>query len=241
MKLTMQIKPILCATAIFFTIFASAQDTKDFRLGVKVAPTFNWTKSKTANLDNDGLGLGFSFGLISDFKIGENYFFSPEILLSSMTCKIAFSDSLSFIDVTKKDTFFNLKRKYNIKYLEIPLTLRFRTNEIGSMRYWVQLGVSPGFLVGSNVTTTTANAFLISEKYNPNKQENDQYEVQNNQDNVRFLRASLIMGLGIEYRISGNTALQVGARFNNGFSDMLKEKKYSMINNFIALEVGVFF
>ena len=39
-----------------------------------------------------------------------------------------------------------------LKYLEIPLTLRLRTNEIGYITYWVQVGVGLGFNIKARAT-----------------------------------------------------------------------------------------
>jgi hypothetical protein len=51
----------------------------------------------------------------------------------------------------------------------------------------------------------------------------------------------MILGAGIEYRISGNNSLYLGARFNNGFTDLLNDKRGKVINNVLGLEVGMFF
>ena len=51
----------------------------------------------------------------------------------------------------------------------------------------------------------------------------------------------MILGAGIEYRVSGNTSFYAGLRFNNGFSDIANDKKAKVINNVLGLELGIFF
>ena len=60
-------------------------------------------------------------------------------------------------------------------------------------------------------------------------------------DDVNFLRASMILGAGIEYNLSGNASFYAGIRFNNGFTDILDDKKSKMNNNVVGLELGFFF
>ena len=46
------------------------------------------------------------------------------------------------------------------------------------------------------------------------------------EDDVALLRAAMIVGLGIEYNLSGKTALLVGATFNNGLFNVSSNKNY---------------
>jgi hypothetical protein len=106
--------------------------------------------------------------------------------------------------------------------------------------------VAPGFIIGNNVTTSAtainpATGFPTDEKYNPNTSESDVYDFLGYEDNINVFRASMILGAGIEYRISGNNSLYLGARFNNGFTDLLNDKRGKVINNVLGLEVGMFF
>jgi hypothetical protein len=104
-----------------------------------------------------------------------------------------------------------------------------------------------GILIGNKVKTTaqTVNAgnpgFPTNESYIPNASDNDNIDFVNYQDNINALRASMILGAGIEYRLSGNTSFYTGLRFNNGFTDILNDKKNKAINNVLGLEIGFFF
>lgn len=244
-KLNTRILSILCL--MLFTSILKAQDERDFRVGFKLIPGVNWVKSKAAYSQSNGSGLGYSFGFMFDIKLADNYYFTPEINITSMTNKVKLKDTaLHTLNDNSGSSYNNISYKYNLQYFEIPFTFKFRTNESDGLRFWGQFGVAPGFIIGNNVTTSAtpiapAKAFPTEEKFNPNASESDIYDFINYKDNSNFFRTSMIIGAGVEYRLSGNTSLYLGARFNNGFTDILNDKKSKVINNVLGLELGMFF
>ncbi len=239
----------LLALLSFFSLNSKAQDDRDFRIGVKVMPGFDWTKAKPSNVKPDGLGIGFTFGLMGDIRLGDNYFITPEVLLTTMTNSLKLDNKEDMVlknDNAQNDTFTNVSYKYNLKYIEIPLSLKFRSDEFSGMRIWGQVGLSTGFMIGNQVRTTAtpingSNKFPSDEKYIPNSGDNKKLDFENHRDNIIPVRAAMILGLGIEYNLSGNTSFYAGVRFNNGFTDILWDSKSKMINNVMGLELGFFF
>ena len=241
-------KPIfLLGLLVFLNQTAMAQDNRDFRVGFKVIPGFDWVKSNSTNVQKNGMGIGYSFGVMADYAIGTNYYFSSEVNITNMTNSMKLrADSIDVL-MKPKDTFNNITYKYNLKYIEIPLLFKFRTKENNYLRYWGQFGVAPGFLISKNVGVMANSIenpqknFPTSEKFNPNDENNKNYDFEGHSDNVSVLRASMILGAGIEYNLHGNTSFYCGLRFNNGFTDMLRDKKSKMVNNVLGLEIGFFF
>ncbi len=235
------------ALVSFFFSNVQAQDDRDFRIGFKIIPGLNVVKAKTSNVLKDGSGIGFSFGLMADIKLDQNYFFTPELNVTSMSNSLKLKDSAKLTLPNVGGNFSKVTYKYNLKYIEIPLTFKFRTNESNGMRYWGQVGIAPGILIGNQVTTAAEQnvqnqpGFPTNEKYISTASENDRYDFNEHSDNINMLRTSMILGAGIEYRLSGNTSFYAGLRFNNGFTDILNDKKSKMINNVFGLELGIFF
>jgi opacity protein-like surface antigen len=248
MKTTLKYTFLLIGLTIF-SISSHAQDDRDFRIGFKIIPGFNWTKAISNDVQKDGTGIGFSFGLMSDIRLAENYFFSPELNITTMSNSMKLkSDSIYTLPNTGSSQDYNkISYKYNLKYIEIPLTFKFRTKESNGMRYWGQFGVAPGFLIGNNVTVLASPAntgtknYPTEEKFIPNDANNNYLDFTRHIDDINFLRASMILGAGIEYNLSGNTSFYAGIRFNNGFTDILDDKKSKVINNVMGLELGFFF
>ncbi len=245
MKLTTKYS-LLLALGLFFGKSVFGQDDRDFRVGFKIIPGFNWAKPKTNNILQDGTGIGFSFGVMTDVKLADNYYFAGEILVSSMSNKIKMKDT-TVQTLPNFGLYDKISYKYNLKYVEIPLTFKFRTKESNGMRYWGQFGLAPGFIIGSNVSTLasptggTLKNFPTDEKYIPNDGESDRYDFVGYTDNINVFRASMILGAGIEYNLSGNTSFYSGLRFNNGFTDFLDDNRTKAINNVVGLEIGLFF
>jgi hypothetical protein len=248
MKTTLKYTFLLIGLTIF-SLNTSAQDERNFRIGFKITPGFNWTKAISNDVQKDGMGIGFSFGVISDIRIADNYFFSSELNISTMSNSMKLkSDSIYSLPSTgSSQDYNNISYKYNLKYIEIPLTFKFRTKEINGMRYWGQFGLAPGFLIGNNATVLASPASIGSksypaeEKFIPNDANNNNLDFTKHIDDINFLRASMILGAGIEYNLSGNASFYAGIRFNNGFTDILDDKKSKMNNNVMGLELGFFF
>jgi hypothetical protein len=128
-----------------------------------------------------------------------------------------------------------MSRKYDIKSIEIPLTLKMRTNEIGNIRYFGQIGFGTSFRFGAK-NTDKFTLGSVTKEYD-----------KTNYEKVAFLRESLIIGLGGEYTLDAGTTFSVGLNFNNGFTDILTgsnpatSKKEKSTLNFLELSLAVLF
>src|SRR5690606_34001031 len=84
---------LLLTSIIFLSNSLHSQDDRDFRVGLKVYPGFDWIKARTSNVKKDGSGIGFSFGIMSDIRLADNYFFTPEINITTITSKTKMKDT----------------------------------------------------------------------------------------------------------------------------------------------------
>lgn len=176
----------------------NAQDTK-FNFGLKVSPTIAWFKC-SGNLDNDGSKIGFAYGLMADFNFTDNYAIGTGIDVTYRGGKV------------KNDT---IKKKTVLQYIEVPVTLKLKTNEIGYVTYFGKVGFAPGF----NIRT----------------------DGDFNKSDIYPFNLALVAGLGMQYSLGGKTALLAGITFNNGFLDLVKAKNAKATSNFIAIDLGVMF
>lgn len=209
-------KILLSAGLIFMVICVNAQD---FRLGLKAHPTFGYLSSEETSFERDGIRLGFSYGLLIDYGFAENYAFATELSVTTNGGK--FSTKLN-------DTVYS--NSYMLQYVEVPLTLKLRTSEIGSMRYYGQFGLS----LGVNVKARNES----SKTYGATTSDVVRTDIE---DEINLLRMGLIIGAGVEYGITGNTELTAGITFNNGFTDIASDDNMKIINSYFALNIGVLF
>jgi len=209
-------------------ISANAQ-FKKYAFGLKAAPQISWIKPNADKYEGNGAKLGFSWGFVSEFNFTENHCFATGF-------NVVFNGGkLKFPYATATDT-GTMNREYRIKSIEIPLTLKMRTNAIGNMKFYGQIGFGTSFRFGAKNTDefVHGNTTVKTDK--------------KNYDNTSFLRESLIIGLGTEYSTKAGTILSAGLAFNNGFSDILTGKNTVISStkekgtlNFVELNVAVLF
>ncbi len=249
----MKKKGLFAVLLLGFGGFSAAQ--AQFSFGFKISPNFAWAKIQDGAMENNGLGLGFSYGLTGDYQLGSvgNYFLSTDILITSAPVKLQQMGTLLNIKGSNEDTFSNVQFDYNLQMLQIPIMVKFKTDEIGGMKYFFQAGLAPSFLTSTRLKTTAdPNIYEGTNltSHNPNSTSNGNFDFNggdNSNDNMDFLddvsafRMSLIWAAGIEYPLSERLRLVGALKFDNGFTDMLKDDKYSGRHNFLSFQVGLMF
>ena len=225
MKITRWI--VLFVIIISAPAIAKAQ-FKSYAFGFKVAPGIGWVHANTKGYSG-GSSINFSWGFVSEFNFTEIHCIATGVNFQFINGKITYPD-------VRNDETGIVDRKLRVKYLQIPFTLKMRTEERNNMRFFGQFGLGTGFrlnakgiddfssLTGSNVSVT------------------------NNIDgDVSFLRESVIVGLGMEYRISSGNMISAGLTFDNGFTNILSWKnkvgseKPKGTSSLIEMSVGIMF
>lgn len=225
----MRTKFLLAVLTVLLGVSAHAQYAP-FYFGLKAAPQLTWMKPNVDNYDGAGAKIGFGWGFVAEFNFTENH------SIASGFNMLFNGGKLKFPAVEGGDT-GNMVREYSLKYLEFPLTLKMRTNEINGLKYFGRIGLGTAFRVGSKSTDefTAENGQIIKKP-------------KANYDKVSFARESLLVGLGAEYEIEGGPKLGAEIVFNNGFTNVLKSKNTLQTNlnekatpNFFELAISVLF
>jgi len=222
-------------TLVFFLMAlwvfsASAQDFQKMRLGFKAVPSLSWIKPDTKDMESKGMAFRLGYGVNGEFYFAPNYAFSTGFTVQYFGGKLSYP--------TKEGVILgNLDRRYYLQNLEIPLTIKMKTNEIGYMTYYGTFGIGPSFNLKARAED---DFFPVGSTSSINTKDRDV------KSDIRFLRASLILGLGVEYGIAGNTSMFAGVTYNNGFTNILKGKDASDKNlqgyaNWLELSVGILF
>lgn len=195
-----------------------------FRLGLTAHPTLGWVKPEVGK--SEGLALGFSYGLLGDFNFAENYSFATGLTITTINGKSTEVNVRPFHDATDGGNMaYDLR--YRMQYIEIPLTIKLKTNKIGELRWYGQFGISNDFNIGAK-----QNAQMLGKKV-----ENDR----NISDYSKFYRAGMVVAAGGEYDLDDRTSLAIGLTFNNGLTNIVKDGDRRAKNHFIGFNVGVFF
>tara|TARA_Y100000782_G_C10186742_1_gene267074 strand:+ start:5705 stop:6475 length:771 start_codon:yes stop_codon:yes gene_type:complete len=207
---------------LFSTLHSSAQDSRSLRLGLSFSPQINWMPPDNTNWDSDGARVGMNYGILADFVLvgNDNYMFSTGFTLSHTGGKLSYPTAYEFFDTASIYTGADAEATYKLRYIDIPLAIKLRTNEIGYLHYYGLFGVTTGFNISAKRD--------IKYQFNGGEYSRDDEDIS---DDVNLFRASLLIGGGIEYKISGNTYLIVGLSYQNGFTNILKGDTYETDSN----------
>jgi hypothetical protein len=124
-----------------------------------------------------------------------------------------------------------------LKYIDIPVLIKMKTNDIGNFRFFGLIGVQPGVRIGSRAK----DSFSAGPTVTYTK------DWHNIDSQTKLFRLSMVIGAGVEYPIDNSTAIVAGVNFINGFSDVLKNKNavtsegHKALPNAFELSLGVVF
>ncbi len=218
----MRTKIILVLLVSLFTYSVKAQFSS-FNFGLKAAPQISWMKPDTDGYKANGAKIGFAWGFIADFNFTENYSIGTGFNMLFNGGKLSFPAIVG-------DAAGTMNREYFLKYIEVPLTLKMKTNEINGTKYFGRIGLGTAFKIGAK----NEDEFTTSDGIKTNA-------AKKNFDGATFIRESLIVGVGAEHEIAEGPKLGVELTFNNGFTNILTEKNVKATPNFFELAFSVIF
>lgn len=269
------LKTFIAAVLLSSSFFAGAQESdmedRKIRFGLHASPNFGWMNPNISQFEKSGLQprLGFGYGLVLDYKFSEssNYLFSTGFnITSNGGGLIEPYDSLVVNEISQNVTnevYYTgkLDRTYRLNYVNVPLLLKMRTNEIGYMTYFAAIGMDLGFR-----TRAFANDDFDWQD-NGSALKPDDRDDENITKQMNFFRTALNISAGGEYNLSGNTNLYFGLGWHNSFMNAFRNKDFNRIlepessgypdldgdgnaipsvkkkafTNYISLDVGIFF
>jgi hypothetical protein len=201
-----------------------------FSGGLYVSPEISWFKPDSKQVEKEKSRMSFGFGLTSDIALTNNFSLNIGLGFLNAGGSLKYLDSLPKIE-TVDSTYLKLPQnkiiKYKLQYLEIPISIKGKTNEIGYISYFLKFGISPLILYKSRADVTVDS--------------NDDIK-----NEVRSVAFAYHIGAGITYKLKGDTKLLVEGIFRNGLSDIEKIKNYAgkdykNILNTIEIRVGIVF
>ncbi|MFH2095756.1 MAG: porin family protein [Bacteroidota bacterium] len=208
--------------------------------GIIVSPVLSWMKpSITKDIESEGVKFGVSFGIGGDFNLSDNFAFSTGLLVNNFGGKLKYTDSIPAFTVDKgtSDSVYSFNPgaiiDYKLQYIEIPFSLKGKTNEIGYMTYFMKAGISPMFKYQAKGDVSQGNIDSESIK-----------------KEVAGFAIGYNVGAGFEYSLGGNTKVLVELVYTKGLTDMTKTELYKsngatgnekVILSNIALRLGIMF
>ena len=201
---------IVCLLLVAFGTLGYSQQ-KPFLFGFKVGPNIGWIRPDAEDYERESVEPGFAWGFLADFFLMENYYIGTGFNIVYLNGNLKYPHGMKMGGDTL--TPGTLQRKYKLKYVEIPVVFKMKTRDFGKFRFYGQIGLGTSFLIGAKADDkfTADNGAVVEE-------END---IENE---ITFVRESLILGVGAQYSLGGSSAIFAGFTFDNGFTDILKRE-----------------
>ncbi|HEY1038622.1 MAG TPA: outer membrane beta-barrel protein [Bacteroidia bacterium] len=237
---------LLAAASLFIAKASLAQVDKNVRFGIRATPAINFmTPDNDKKVQKNGAVMKAGLGLVLEFKITDVASFQTglEYTAAGFKAKYMGSDTAGYlykddaiVEATIKGDSINspnpyygngyssmrlLDRKYNIGYLNVPLTFKLKTKDIGGMTYFGQIGgnlmVKLSTRSTDNVEKSTVNTTtMVTTKSTEKIEKLDIGKTMN------LLTACASIGGGAEYNISGSTSLYASLHYQHHFMNATK-------------------
>ena len=203
----------ILSLAILFSVLVNAQKVSG---GLSFSPILSWTKSDSKLIENDGNRFSVGYGIFADYNFTENFSLSSGININEVGGTVKYPKEIGFLYEDVYDTLPTGARVfYKIRYVEIPISLKGKTNEIGYFTYFMKAGLSPMFrwkVRGDIYQTIDSKEVKIEDV--------------NMKNEVNWFSLSFHVGAGLEYSLGGNTALVAELIYYNGLTDFTNDNSY---------------
>jgi hypothetical protein len=195
---------------VVLTFQVSAQGKKSLQFSLGTSPQVSWLKSDYSNVENEGIRLGIGFGLKADYYFTDNYAFSSGLMIVNSGGRLKYLDTNIGFKIDGSTLVFNtdptldgVTMTYKLQFVEIPLLLKMRTNEISGKTFYGLFGLSAQMNIQAK---GEANQLSVNDA--------------RMRDEVNFLNVGYQIGGGVEYELGKNLGISGGLSFFNGFSDI---------------------
>lgn len=215
----------LLIVSIFFGALLSSSGQSRMKFSVHADPQFAWLSSDEDEVAPDGSIFHIQTGLQMDLFFDKNYAFSLGFGINNLGGNLLYSDSTAFISqgdtivVTPGQTV-----KHSLQYLDIPLGLKLKTEELGYATIFLEIGFNP--MININANATTKDGTLSKE---------------NIREETQLFNLGYHAGIGVEYRLGGSTAAIGGIRWTSGLTDVTKNDKANITTKVVSIHLGILF
>jgi len=212
---------------VLFSCISGAFTQNKIRLSFVGSPSANWMVSNNKVAFECEYQFGYDFGINSDFYFDDEQRYSilSGLMIANTGGELSYQNESDFI-FAGQTLPANSTIRYKLRYVEIPICLKLRTDQFNRMTYWGQLGVTGMISIDSKGFTEDEllDATNINEEINP-------------------FNLDMNVGLGFEYDLSGNNSILLGIVFQNGLLDVTTNNTFSdkTIINSLKLKFGVNF
>ncbi|MBK9391715.1 MAG: PorT family protein [Bacteroidetes bacterium] len=195
---------------------------KRISFGIHADPLVGWFTSENKKVVlNEGARPGFNFGLTFNSYFTDNYAFSTGLSLITAGGKLIYNDTVTMALNSAVKVLPGNDVIYSIKYLSIPVGLKFQSNQIGYITFFTDLGIDPKFVLGGKADIPLMEI----------KKESASAE-------LKDFNLGYHVTAGIEYSLGGTTAMVLGLTFDSNFIDITQDTGDQPIDKILHKMLG---
>lgn len=222
---------------LFVVMISQAQaQYKPILFGLRVGTSLGWVNPDTEGYTSEGVVPGFTWGFIGEFFLMENYAILTgfNVNYNGGNLEYPYYKDVNNDMIPEEGV---LHRKYNLRYIEIPLCLKMKISLSEKINIFAKIGLGTSFRLRANGTDDFVyDGGEVS------------YSKKNIDDDIALIRESLIVGGGFELKFKGSWALIIDLTYDNAFNNMLTGNDQALagtnpkaIQNFVELGAGILF
>ncbi|MCP4121675.1 MAG: PorT family protein [Bacteroidetes bacterium] len=162
-----------------------------------------------------GITLGLSAGALATYN--SESFWSAQIEANYTKAGQNYKESWS-ANACENDL-SDFKRKFTLHYFQLPMLMRFRSQNRGKVKGYGEIGPQIGILIGAKEEVTLSGEEPSGVEFTPAK------------DKVKTFDLGIVVGGGADITVSKNIYINVGLRTTFGFLDINNGDSAAFISN----------
>lgn len=227
--------------AILIVLLGFQVSAQKFGGGLEIGTGFSWLNTDSKNASVESGKIGFTYGAFLDINLTDNFCFTTGVNLNYVGGSVIYKDAIQLRwDEVEHNIMAGSEVSYKIQYVEVPISIKGKTQEIGYITYFGRLGAQPSIAVKSRADIDGI-AMKGVEKVTD-------LEGLNVKENINLFNVGWHVGGGIEYSLGGSTSLIAEALFTQNFISMTKDNitdktgnHMSITNSMVMVKVGIKF
>ncbi len=202
-------KRIILSLTLLSFIATSSIKAQDYRFGVYASPLISWFSPDVSEIRNEGARAGFSFSFMYERMFTDNYSLVAGVNLISSGGRLAGRERFTFeFPSFTRQIGVDTSIIYRVQYFSVPVGIKLKTNEMGYLTYFADLGLDPKMAVRGRVDIPAIDI-----------------EGERAMSEIRRFNFGWHVNVGIEYAIGLETSAILGLGFENNFFDVTKDNR----------------
>jgi hypothetical protein len=212
---------------IFHTIgcllltFTCLSQNNDWKFSINASPAISWGKA-SGDIKSDGSRFSFDVSVHAEKYFRERYAYFVGVSFFGMSGAFK-NNSTSPISLKSENSSLNIgnSASYFIQYLTLPVGIKLKTSQYGSLSYYFQGGLLPGVRVGSSIA-------IEDQKHSLSK-------------DLNLMTCAVQLSTGVLYPVSADNHVKAGITFNYFFVDAFSASNMKNLPISLGLQLGFVF